>query len=305
MKYNNCSQLRLRLSVFALAGLSAAALSEGLWLPSAFAQPQRVAPEVAQFDDFLQPNRIDPTQAIQAPFEVWNPDVLTPIEPNLLEPELPLDVNQPVEPEAPPVTNDYTLVREDLQRFLINFNDAYLVYEPGVPGIQIAAQNNVLSYGWDWEVVELKPYLYAFRQANWDGFYWQVNTSRKEVYRVTNGSFGELGGDKEQLEMSVDTVGSPEATERFMLRFVDAYLVRANDGVLQVATEGNVLSYGGDWEVAELQPYLFQLRQSVWKGFYWQVNTSREIVQRINDDNFGELSDRDRDDLDVQVEAVY
>lgn len=273
MKNTTVSSFKNRLFLLGVAGMSVALMGDGLLSQTVSAQSQ-------------------------APLEMIDFQVDEPI----------FNPNDPVEVE--PVqgleNNIFTLNENaELQRFLLNFNDAYLVYEPGVEGIQIAAQRNVLSYGWDWEVVELKPYLYAFRQANWDGFYWKVNTSRKEVYRVTNGSFGELGGDEELMSMTVDTVGSPESPERFLLRFVDAYLVRASDGVLQIATEGNVLSYGGDWEVTEIYPYLFQLRQSVWKDFYWQVNTSREIAQRINDNSFGQLSGGDRNNLDVQVEAVY
>lgn len=283
---NTISELKKRLLLLSMAGLSVTLVDNGLFTRTAIAQlqyPNNVAelqvpaPEVGEADIFL----FDSTQ----PVDVYDP-------------------NRPAE-LAEDVLLPNQSAFDELQRFFLNFNDAYLVYEPGEPGLQIAAQRNVLSYGWDWEVVELKPYLYAFRQANWDGFYWKVNTSRKEVYRVTNGTFGELGGSGELMNMTVDTVGSPESPERFLLRFVDAYLVRASDGVLQIATEGNVLSYGGDWEVVELQPYLFQLRQSVWKDFYWQVNTSREIAERVNDNSFGELSSGDRDDLDLTVEAVY
>ena len=223
-----------------------------------------------------------------------------------------LTLAEPIRPEDPQqgilVETDNQGVNEsetELEQFLIHFNDAYLVYEPDQPGLQIAAQQNVLSYGLDWEIVQLKPYLYAFRQQNWQNFYWQVNTSRQEVYRVTNGTFGQLGGDQELMKMSVDTVGSPNSPERFFLRFQDAYLVRNRSGVLQIATEQNVLSYGSDWQVVELQPYLFQLKQDVWQGFHWQVNTSRQIAERINGETFGNLGGDSRESLNVEIEAVY
>lgn len=193
---------------------------------------------------------------------------------------------------------------KQLQRFLIHFNDAYLVHVPNSSTLQIAAQNNVLSYGQDWQVQQLKPYLYHFRQNNWQGFHWMVNTSRGEVYRVRGGSFGQLGGQQEKLDIGVDSVGDASNPDRFFLRFNDAYLVKANTGALQIATEGNVLSYGSDWEVKKLKPYLFQLRQRNWQNFRWQVNTSREIAQRISGGAFGSLSGQ-RSDLNVEVEAVY
>ncbi|MBE9069551.1 hypothetical protein IQ260_23170 [Leptolyngbya cf. ectocarpi LEGE 11479] len=224
--------------------------------------------------------------------------VAEPVIPEYLQLSILEEGNLTVNPD---INKDETT----LEQFLIHFNDAYLVYEPDQPGLQIAAQQNVLSYGLDWEIVQLKPYLYAFRQRNWQNFYWKVNTSRQEVYRVTNGTFGELGGDEELMEMSVDNVGSPESPDRFFLRFQDAYLVKAQDGVLQIATEQNVLSYGGDWQVVELKPYLFQLKQDVWQGFHWQVNTSRQIAERINGETFGQLGGDSRESLAVEIEAVY
>ncbi len=199
-----------------------------------------------------------------------------------------------------PATED----AKQLQRFLLRFNDAYLVHVPNTSTLQIAAQSNVLSYGQDWQVQRLKPYLYHFRQNNWQDFYWAVNTSRGEVYRVRGGTFGNLGGQKEKLDIGVDSVGNANNPDRFFLRFSDAYLVKANTGALQIAAQGNVLSYGSDWEVQKLKPYLFQLRQNNWQNFRWQVNTSRESAQRISGGAFGSLSGQ-RSDLDVQVEAVY
>ncbi len=56
---------------------------------------------------------------------------------------------------------------------------------------------------------------------------------------------------------------------RFFLDFVDAYLVyEPGSRILQIATEGNVLSYGGDWEKCNMKPYLFHLRKKGWKDFY-------------------------------------
>ena len=46
--------------------------------------------------------------------------------------------------------------------------------------------------------------------------------------------------------------GGPEEPDRFLLRFTDAYLVYEPDGgAPQIATEGNVLSYGQDWGSSE------------------------------------------------------
>jgi hypothetical protein len=196
-------------------------------------------------------------------------------------------------------------VSSTLQRFLLHFSDAYLVYEPSSRILQITAQNNVLSYGSDWEVVQMQPFLYHMRQAVWQGFYWKVNTSRREVYRVTNGVFGQLGGNEEILNIQVEPVDNAENPTRFFLRFVDAYLVyQPSTGTLQITAQSNVLSYGSDWQVVQLQPGIFQLRQQVWQQFFWQIDTTTQQAVRVRNGVFGQPGGN-QEPLNMQVEAVY
>lgn len=162
-------------------------------------------------------------------------------------------------------------------RFTLNFDDAYLIFMPGSLSMQIIAENNVLSYGEDWEIKQLKPYLFHLRLRSWQGFYWQLNTSRKEVYRVRNNQFGTLGGDQNKLPITVTSSGS-----NFKLLFSNAYLVYVpNSGTLQIAAEGNVLSYGSNWTAIQKKPYLYHLKKNSWQGFFWQVNTSRKELYMI------------------------
>lgn len=192
-----------------------------------------------------------------------------------------------------------------LKRFFLRFQDAYLVHEPGKNGLQIATQGNVLSYGGDWQVRQLKPYLFHFKQNVWKGFYWKVNTSRKEVYRVTGGQFGRLGGQEKKINIGVVTVGDSNKPTRFQLLLHGAYLVhQASGSGLQIAAQGNVLSYGGDWQVRKLKPYLFHLKQNVWKGFYWKVNTSRKEAYRVKGGNFGQLGGSDTK-MSMVVDPIY
>lgn len=167
-------------------------------------------------------------------------------------------------------------------RFFIDFNDAYLVYSTNSNSIQIAAQSNVLSYGQDWDKKKLKSYLYHIRLKTWQGFYWAVNTSRKEVYKVTGGTFGQMGGSLKKLPTTVDVVGDPNNPTRFLLRFKNAYLAYiVSSKSIQVIAEAMVLSYGGDWQKCQLKPYLYEIRQNVWKGFYWKINTGKKEAVRI------------------------
>jgi len=82
---------------------------------------------------------------------------------------------------------------------------------------------------------------------------------------------------------------------RFFLDFVDAYLVyEPSSGTLQIATEGNVLSYGGDWEKCKMKPYLYHLRRKGWRDFYWKVNTSRREAYEVKGGKFCELGGEEK-----------
>ncbi|OGD12223.1 MAG: hypothetical protein A2Y86_06945 [Candidatus Aminicenantes bacterium RBG_13_62_12] len=169
-------------------------------------------------------------------------------------------------------------------RFTLNFGDAYLVHDPQSGVLQITAQGNVLSYGSGWTVRKVKSYLYHLRLDTWRDFYWQVNTSRKEVMRVRGGTFGSvLGGSKQSLSVAVDVRGGAGAGEpqQFTLRFPKAYMVYAiDDDELQLIAEGNVLSYCRDWRRCKLNNNLYHFKQKEWDGFFWKVSTASKKAWR-------------------------
>jgi hypothetical protein len=180
------------------------------------------------------------------------------------------------------------------KRYFLDFTETTLVHVPSTTTLQISTESMVLSYGGDWEIKQLKPYLYHLRLKTWKGFYWKVNTSRKEAYKIEGGSFGSFGGNETRLtSIKVDVVGGDSGDakpERFFLRCSPSYLVHdPNTGTKQIIADGMVLSYGGDWEIKQLKPYLYHLRLKTWKGFYWKVNTSRKEAYKIEGGTFGTL----------------
>jgi hypothetical protein len=67
-----------------------------------------------------------------------------------------------------------------------------------------------------------------------------------------------------------------KAPKSFMLDFSDAYIVYVPGSKgLQISAQGNVLSYGSDWQKCNLKPYLYHLRHEFSQTYYWKVNTSR------------------------------
>jgi len=203
-----------------------------------------------------------------------------------------------------PVTPVLTL--KPPQRFFLDFKDAYLGYVPATKSIQIIAQQNVLSYGGDWEKCNMRPYLYHLRQKFWKGFYWQINTSRKEVYKVTGGTFCEIGGNLQKLNIKVDVVGGSDKKhpDRFFLRFPKAYLVyEPSSKTLQISTESVVLSYGGDWDKCNLNAFTYHLKQNFWKDFFWKISTSNKKAWRVREGQFCKPGGKEQS-LSVGVRVV-
>jgi hypothetical protein len=207
-------------------------------------------------------------------------------------PQPPAEPPAPDEPEAPVLEapRPGALALAQPERFTLNFSDAYLVYDPQSGTLQITAQGNVLSYGGDWEARKVKPYLFHMRLKTWQGFFWQVNTSRKEVFRVRGGTFGSvMGGTSARLAVNVEVVGGAGASEpeRFLIKFPKSYMVYApaND-VLQLTAEGNVLSYCSDWKRCKLQANMYHFKQNNWDRFFWKVNTISKKVWRCRNGVF-------------------
>lgn len=178
------------------------------------------------------------------------------------------------------------------KQFFLDFVDAYLIFSPSSNSFQIITEGTVMSYGNDWKRQQLKPYLFHIRQKFWKDFFWQVNTSRKEVYKVTGGKFGKGGGTAKKLDVVVDVVGGDKKTppERFFLRFKKAYLVYVPASeTLQITAEGIVLSYGSDWMKCQVKSYLYQVKLKSWQGFYWQINTGRKEAYKVRDGEFCKL----------------
>lgn len=197
-----------------------------------------------------------------------------------------------------------TLSFADMESFSLNFPDCYLVYVPQNGTLQITANLSVLSYGSDWTVTQVYPYLYHLKLNTWQGFYWMVNTSRKEAYRVTNGTFGRVGGQQTRLNVVVDVVGGSVQTppDRFFIRFNGAYLIYSiGNQEIQVIAQGNVLSYGSNWQKAQIYPYLFHIRLGTWQGFFWKVNTSRLQVYEVRNGTFGAIAAGQETTLNIPV----
>jgi len=198
---------------------------------------------------------------------------------------------------------------------LLQLPELTIVHEPASGIIQIASMGMVLSYGGGWDHRQVKPYLFHLRHQSWKAAFWKVNTSRREVALVWGGLFGGIGpsGKSEVMKeiqgarigVAVDVAGGSDTCppDRFFIRIPQAQLyVHTATKLVRLAAAGATLSIGDDWEICQLQPFLYHIRLKTWRGFHWKLNTSRAGVWRTSG-SFCQLGGTDSA-LDVQVRNV-
>jgi hypothetical protein len=73
----------------------------------------------------------------------------------------------------------------------------------------------------------------------------------------------------------------------FSLQLTGAYLIiTKSTRSIQVAAEGAVLSYGDDWLKCRVTPTLFHIKQKFWKNFFWAVDTTHNVVFKVESGSF-------------------
>jgi len=176
-------------------------------------------------------------------------------------------------------------VNAKVEEYMLWLPDCSLIVEPGGGSLEIKALGTVISKGGGWDRQRVRPYLYFLRRASWRGHYWQVNTKRREVRLVWDGTFGvkwkmasltARDDDGVRLDLAVDVAAAAadQAPARFSIRFPSAQLIFVpSTGAFRLAGAGTTLSPGLEWQSVRLQDGLYQIRLDAWKNYFWQVDT--------------------------------
>ena len=138
---------------------------------------------------------------------------------------------------------------------------------------------------------KLKPYLFHIKHRNWQHHY-QINTSRREVYRVTGGKFGKMGGNLETIgNLSVDTAGSSgDVPGIIYLNFAHAGIsYRRNTGgcllyffytVNGALRQEFVLHETTEWQICTQSPSRYHLKVPGWVD-HWLIDTQAGQLYRV------------------------
>jgi hypothetical protein len=184
-------------------------------------------------------------------------------------------VKPPSKPAAPVVSAP--VAKKAPQQLALDLKDIHLAYKKSFDSLQILTGSDVISHGSDWEKCRLKPHLYHIRQENWNNFFWEIDTAKKEVYKVNSGEFCRASGDKRKIPAAVE-----ESGDFIYIRFPIVSLVYVPaDKSIQVKTAGSVLSDGRNWESCNLSNSVYHLKEEFWSFSYWKVDTLEKKAWRI------------------------
>lgn len=88
-------------------------------------------------------------------------------------------------------------------QLILKLTKTQLEFEPVAGKFRILTFGDSISYIPFWKIARIKAHLYQFCYTLWQDFFWEVDTFKKQVSRVTGGTFGKEGGTAAPLNLNV------------------------------------------------------------------------------------------------------
>ena len=87
--------------------------------------------------------------------------------------------------------------------FTLGLSDTRMEYEPAAKKFKISAFQNQIAHIPFWQFFKMNSYIYQLKHTAWTDSFWEINTFKKQVSRITGGTFGTEGGTATPLEITV------------------------------------------------------------------------------------------------------
>lgn len=88
-------------------------------------------------------------------------------------------------------------------KVLLKLSDARLRYDPAAGKLELLTFGDQIAYIPFWKVARIQSHIYQFKYSPWSDFFWEVNTFKKVVNKITGGFFGKEGGTATLVPLSV------------------------------------------------------------------------------------------------------
>lgn len=88
-------------------------------------------------------------------------------------------------------------------KVVLNLSDARLRYEIASGKLELKTAGDQIAYIPFWNVARIQAHIYQFKYNTWQDFFWEVDTFKKEVKKITGGFFGKEGGTQTPIPLTV------------------------------------------------------------------------------------------------------
>jgi len=88
-------------------------------------------------------------------------------------------------------------------QFILRLSNTRMEYEPAAGKFRILTFQNQVAYVSLWKFFKIKSHIFQLKHAVWADSFWQIDTFKKQISRITGGIFGKEGGDATVLNIKV------------------------------------------------------------------------------------------------------
>ncbi len=165
-----------------------------------------------------------------------------------------------------------------------------IVFDPATYSFRMEGQGTILSDGQEWKRCRMKPYLYHFKFVGWPDAHWEVDSLTLSLLEMADGSYCKSGGKGRELPVEVRSRGGSMTAPPSVIRLRLSKLQLRFD---VVENRFNILLYDRSiahpalWKLARPAAHIFQFRHLLWGDFFWEVDTFRRRISRVQGGEFG------------------
>jgi len=154
-----------------------------------------------------------------------------------------------------------------------------------IPSLTLSAYNCVFSYGNAWHSKVIDENTYLIQHNRWKDFYWKIDAINSTVYKI-KGSISDYSGETGTVVK--DIIFNP--SDVIILIFTSSYLeIDTRNGTATLILGETELASKEDFELKQVSPSIFHLREKFWKNFFWKIDSEKKKVYLVREGNFGTL----------------
>ncbi|MCP5050893.1 MAG: hypothetical protein GY940_27255 [bacterium] len=191
-------------------------------------------------------------------------------------------------------------------RMTLDIPDAYLVYKPAAFNAAVFSKGVPISATKEWRKCMIRPYVHQVKHWAWEGFFWEVDTLDKAVWRITGAKFCKKGGSAKEVKVKVEVTGGSKVAppSQFIIRLPDTKL--EYEPVAQkfrIITASYQIATASLWKCIKLQNHIYQMQHELWTDFFWEVDTFRNKVTKITGGKLGKQGGGTPTSLDITLKV--